>query len=118
MTTSSNMIVGQLNSIRTSLMNTIIDLRMLEDEAREEGKTAEANQLRLQWLELNSKSIVLGKASAAAGANGSLAPHINALKQIARDARRASKRLKTINEALVNAAKILTLLGKLGDLIG
>lgn len=118
MSVSNQKVVGQLNSIRTSLIKTIIALRGLEDKARTAGNTEEADALLLRRLELNDQSITLWQAEAAAGTTGSLAPQIAALEEIASDARKVSKRIKTAGKVLDAAVKILIVLEKLAILLG
>ncbi len=117
MPTSNQKVVGQLNSIRTSLINTIIALRVREDEERAAGRSVQADQLALRRLELNDLSIILWQAEAEARTGGSLAPQISALQGIAADARKASKQIETVTKALAAATKLVNLLAKISILI-
>lgn len=118
MTHSPQKVAGQLNSIRGSLMDTIIALRAHENRERAAGNDAAADQLAIQRLRLNDLSIVLWDQEAAALASTGLDDQINGLIEISTDARKAANRIKTTADALAAAAQIIELLEKLMTLLG
>lgn len=108
---------GQLGSIKSTLMNMIVALRVKEDEAKESGLNHDADQLLLLRLQLNDQCIVLWKAEAAARSGESLSENIQKLQSITSEARKAQKTAQTAKEVLDAAVKIITLLETLGILI-
>lgn len=117
MSISNQKIVGQLRSLRISLINMIIALRVKEDAARANGDTHEADQLLLRRLQLNDESIRLWQAESAATTGEALSKNITDLEGIAGDARKAAKSIKSVADMLRAATEIITLLKKLGTLV-